>query len=273
MGREIKRVPLDFDWPLSKTWGGFLMPARLRGTECPDCDGSGQTHFGWWLQKFSYLMGMLADDVRGQENGKALHPWLAEFPHPHGHWEYLIDGTWGSGRDLEVEARRAAQTRFVVDRPSKDALTFFAALTDQPEENIGGGIFSRGSDTKYAVMQKLCEVTGVEVGCPTCEGHGSSEAYPGQRAEAEAWEWEQPPVGEGYQLWETVSEGSPITPVFATAEDLARWMTTHKWGSQTHLMASSFDVAMRFIDAGWAPSGMVSAEHGVEDGIEAVGRA
>lgn len=32
-----------------------------------------------------------------------------------------------------------------------------------------------------------------------------------------------PPVGEGYQLWETVTEGSPFSPVFATLEDLCRW--------------------------------------------------
>ncbi len=32
-----------------------------------------------------------------------------------------------------------------------------------------------------------------------------------------------PPTGEGYQLWETTSEGSPVSPVFKAAEDLAAW--------------------------------------------------
>lgn len=276
MGREIKRVSLDFDFPWNDSWAiwtGYQRPDSLQGTPCPDCDGSGQTHFGWWLQKFSYLMGMLADDVRDQENGKPMHPWLVEFPNGHGHWEYLVDGTWGIHPSVKGEARRAAQHRYVVDRPSKDALTFFARLTDQPEDKVGGGIFSSGSDIKYAVMQKLCEVTGVDVACQTCEGQGSTEVYPGQRAEAEAWEPTEPPEGPGYQLWETVSEGSPITPVFATPEELAHWMTEHSWGSQKDKMASSFDVAMRFIEAGWAPSGIASAEHGVETGVEAVGRA
>lgn len=31
------------------------------------------------------------------------------------------------------------------------------------------------------------------------------------------------PSGEGFQLWETTSEGSPISPVFATKEELAAW--------------------------------------------------
>lgn len=276
MGREIKRVPLDFDFPWDDSWAiwtGYRRPDSLQGVPCPDCDGSGQTHFGWWLQKFSYLMGMLADDVREQENGKPLHPWLAEFPNAHGHWEYLVGSVWGTHPSLKGQDRRDAPHRYVVDRPSKDALTFFARLTDQPEDKIGGGIFSSGSDTKYAVMQKLCEITGTDVACLTCEGQGSTETYPGQRAEAEAWTPSEPPEGPGYQLWETVSEGSPITPVFATPEELAHWMTEHSWGSQTSRMASSFDVAMRFIEAGWAPSGMVSAAHGVKDGVEAVGRS
>ncbi len=37
------------------------------------------------------------------------------------------------------------------------------------------------------------------------------------------WQPTEPPTGEGYQLWETVSEGSPISPVFASTEALAAW--------------------------------------------------
>lgn len=32
-----------------------------------------------------------------------------------------------------------------------------------------------------------------------------------------------PPEGEGYQLWETTTEGSPISPVFASCVELAAW--------------------------------------------------
>lgn len=33
----------------------------------------------------------------------------------------------------------------------------------------------------------------------------------------------EPPKGVGYQLWETVSEGSPVSPVFETLEQLCEW--------------------------------------------------
>jgi len=34
----------------------------------------------------------------------------------------------------------------------------------------------------------------------------------------------EPPEGVGWQMWEDTSEGSPISPVFKTAEELAQWL-------------------------------------------------
>src|SRR6056297_1275866 len=40
MGREIKRVALDFDYPINKMiWKGYHNP--YRGLKCEACDGSG----------------------------------------------------------------------------------------------------------------------------------------------------------------------------------------------------------------------------------------
>lgn len=36
-----------------------------------------------------------------------------------------------------------------------------------------------------------------------------------------------PPTGPGWQLWETTTEGSPQSPVFATLEELAAWCESH----------------------------------------------
>lgn len=38
---------------------------------------------------------------------------------------------------------------------------------------------------------------------------------------------ENPPEGDGYQLWETTSEGSPITPVFKTLDELCEYAEEH----------------------------------------------
>lgn len=33
----------------------------------------------------------------------------------------------------------------------------------------------------------------------------------------------RPPKGKGYQLWENCSEGSPISPIFKTLDELCEW--------------------------------------------------
>jgi hypothetical protein len=177
-----------------------------------------------------------------------------------------VDALVAAGRLMDFTHTWSAATRWQKIEPP---VTPTAAQVN--EWSLRG--MGHDSINASVVITARCEREGLREICENCDGHATVEAYEGQRAEAEAWEREEPPVGEGWQLWETVSEGSPITPVFATPEELARFMVGHSWGSQTERMASSFDVAMRFIDAGWAPSGGWSPEYGVETGVELIGRA
>lgn len=43
----------------------------------------------------------------------------------------------------------------------------------------------------------------------------------------------EPPQGNGWQLWETTSEGSPASPVFATLDELCEWCAANAtlWAS------------------------------------------
>jgi hypothetical protein len=242
MGREIKRVPLDFDWPLDKPWQGFLMPDELRSPNCAECGGSGTTPARDWVQQIASLTLLLNTDLSSQAQGRPMHPYFHD------------TGSYAHGK-----------------RPSRDIAEFCVGLAGRGEP----GRFHDAIDG-WRATDKLIEAAGLDPKvwgiCQTCKGAGSIDAYEGQSADAEAWEPTEPPEGPGYQLWETVSEGSPITPVFAEAEGLARYMTQHGWGAGNP-MASSFDTAMRFIDAGWAPSGVASPERGVESGVEWVGRS
>jgi hypothetical protein len=66
-------------------------------------------------------------------------------------------------------------------------------------------------------------------------------------------------AGAGWQVWETVSEGSPITPVFATREELV--------GHLVSVMGWRPDAAETFTSDGWAPS-LVMAGGQVMKGAE-----
>lgn len=259
MGRDVKRVPLNFDWPLHKVWQGFLMPDSLRGERCPACCGHGDSPAAQWLLKLCYQIKMLAGDVRDQEQGKPMHPWLTSNPHPPIEWNPLAPG----------EERPFVSDDYTVIRPTEDIITLFAALSGKRPEQIGG---LGGGNIEYDLWKAIVNASGLEHwgSCENCFGYGALETYPGQRGEAEAWESTEPPKGEGWQLWETVSEGSPISPVFETAEGLAQWLTTPDacWGAMDRPM--TIEQARGFVSVGWAPTGIANVG-GVHDGAEYVG--
>lgn len=193
MGREAKRVPIDFDWPQGKVWQGYLLPDELDEQQCGDCGGRGSTPARQWVEQMAALCLLLNTDLSAQAKGRPMHPYFNDT---------------GSRADL---------------RPSPDIAEFSIGLAGRG----GAGEWHDALDN-WRATDKLVEAAGLDPKtwgvCASCGGHGSIERYEGQRAEAEAWESTEPPIGEGWQMWETTSEGSPMSPVFATAEELARWL-------------------------------------------------
>jgi hypothetical protein len=59
-----------------------------------------------------------------------------------------------------------------------------------------------------------------------------------------------------YQVYETVSEGTPVTPPFATKEELVNYLVEHGdfWDQRRRHGGWSRDNAERFVNIGWAPS-------------------
>lgn len=244
MGREIKRVALDFDWPMDKTWEGYFTPSELQGESCEDCHGSGQTPSGWWLQHFSQRFEILAGDIGAQEQGRPLHPWIAEDPYPY--------------------AKRVGYSTEVI-RPSEDMAELLAALEGH---NDVERVKNRGGSS-YGVYKALIKASGIEDWgvCKPCKGNGVLEEYEGQFAERDAWKPIEPPAGAGWQLWETVSEGSPISPVCATREKFIEWlMNDYHWGVSGPLTREQ---AEKFIESAWAPSFIVTNGE-ITEGIKAL---
>lgn len=59
------------------------------------------------------------------------------------------------------------------------------------------------------------------------------------------------PTGEWFQLFETVSEGSPLSPSFETGDELAAWLAEHGDFYGTEWTAEQAEAMVR---VGWAPS-------------------
>jgi hypothetical protein len=257
MGREVRRVPLDFDWPLNKTWEGYLTPDSLYGKPCDRCNG-GETWASRWLYLLCSRINMLASDVRDQERGKPMHPWLANDTYP--------PIVWRPNRE-----RSFISTDYDVMRPSADIIPLLAGIAGCDPDQVGGFL---GRHTEYDLYKAIVAASGLEGWgkCEHCAGTGEHERYEGQRAEREAWERTEPPTGDGWQLWETVSEGSPVSPVFPTVEALAQWLTTAEGGHAAGPSHKPLTIsqARGFVGEGWAPTGIGNAG-GFHDGASYVG--
>lgn len=298
MGREIHRVPLAFDWPLNQIWQGYLMPDRLDEARCPDCKNGYSPHA---QNLYDLWYGHLPFDPASTGSTAWRHDTpairaraernIGEAPDFYGNGEAAIlreaqrlADHFNSGwlhhlTQDDVDALVAAGrlhdfthtwTREDGWQPKHPPVT---PTAEQVNEWSLSGFGHDGINASVAVRAR-CEREGIDDTCPTCKGHGSIEKYEGQRAEAEAWEPTQPPEGDGWQLWETVSEGSPISPVCAIAEDLARWMSSpaYTWGAvKTDADRPTYETALRFVMAGWAPTLVGSPQPGVVSGVEFIG--
>ena len=110
MGRELKRVPMDFDYPLKQVWYGYFL------NYIPTCKSTNDIDYCKQCKEFARIKGI-------------------------------------------------KETRY--ECPDYD--DYFKEVKEK--------------------LKELCE----------------------------------PPKGDGYQLWETTSEGSPVSPVFETLDELCEW--------------------------------------------------
>lgn len=84
-------------------------------------------------------------------------------------------------------------------------------------------------------------------------------------------EW-SPEQATWFQVYETVSEGTPVSPPFATREELVDYLVTHGdfWAQHRGRGGYSRKAAEAFVKDEWAPSMIVSGGR-VMDGVTAAG--
>ena len=251
MGRTLKRVPMDFTWPQGKTWGGYLNPFSGKSTPCDQCGGSGASPEAEHLKDQWYGNAPFRPDDRGSKPLTIHTPEVRAFAERNclSSPEYYDT----DGKAVDREASRlismwnaqwchhlnAEDVRALIEGDRLYDLThkFTAGKgwernsppnTPTPEEvnawSIGG--FGHDSINQWIVVGAECKRLGHSTTCSKCAGEGSLWPSAEIQKQAEEWTKTEPPVGEGYQMWETTSEGSPQSPVFATMEELCAWCAT-----------------------------------------------
>lgn len=181
MGRELKRVPLDFKWPLNKIWEGFINPHCKK---CAKCDGTGRTTAHERLSDLvSLLMLSGEDSIKGKN-----HPYFDS-----------IQKTVFGFNSI----------------PSSDLAELTNGLSGREMSFMGHDACDR-----WTATNKIIKAAGLSKNwgtCTTCKGH---RIDPSVRLKYTRWKEKEPPTGDGYQLWTTTNEGAPISPVFSTLKEL-----------------------------------------------------
>ena len=234
MGRELKRVPLNFDWPINMIWAGYLNPHRASCPEEGKTCFNGHTAAGQWLESICRLMGLLAEQALEAPQAEERRARGCIYPHPYlEEWSQaprtsVPDAVIQAIRDKdpqdEVQRNLAFERAYRAHPPKLLPLTpelqhLIEALAGKKARVMMGGGFA------WSLAKRLKEFAGVKEDdnwgiCPVCKGHNIDPAI----YEAhEAWTSTDPPKGEGYQLWTTTNEGSPMSPVFATLDELCAW--------------------------------------------------
>lgn len=293
MGREVKRVPADFDWPQNEVWKGYLNPHYGKSRNCPFCEGSGESRRARELKDRWYGKIPFAPSETGSVPFEADHPSVCELARRNVERSPEYYGT-DDGAE-EREARRLARLfnerwSHHLSQKDVDVLAKEGRLRDLTHEwTAEGGWMKRengesptaqetnewslggmGHDAIncWIVVRAACERENVSVECAHCSGEGILWETPEAKAESEAWEREEPPKGEYWQIWETVSEGSPISPALPSPEELARWMAGRSWGADK---GTPYETWLKFIRGpGWAPSAVGDGKGSLMSGVEAM---
>lgn len=259
MSRTLKRVALDFSWPLRKRWEGYLNP--YDGQKCQTCRGSGYSKEAKRFQDEWYGYSSFDPVAYGATPLTQAHPAIEAFakrnvesaPEYYGtglraleaeqyrlyrlfrnQWSHNliqedVDALLRAGRlwDFTRIPRTKEQNEVVRQRLADGGNSWLPesnGYRPTPEEVNTWSMCGMGHDSIncWACVQARCEREGVPTGCSICEGEGVLWD-PEVKLLHDAWQTQEPPAGEGFQLWETTSEGSPDSPVFSTLKDLCLW--------------------------------------------------
>lgn len=255
MGREIKRVVKDFNWPLKKVWNGYLNPWYKYNHQCQECRGSGYNKETKKIDEDWYAFDK--NDYIYLNNGKRYN---------NSAWQYHItqdevEALIRNNRLMEFTHRWTKENGWQKIeppiRPSAKEVNDWAIYHPMGHDSIN----------QFICVKARAKRLGVYGLCEKCNGEGNIWVSSDYEQKAKDWKREEPPIGTYYQLWETTSEGSPLSPPLETPEELAQWLTNNSvksFGSQVE----SYEIWLKFIcGPKWAPSAVGAPNLGLRSGV------
>jgi len=225
MGREIKHVSLDFDWPLNFQWKGYMCPYTSQ--KCIVCDGSG----------YNKETKQLADDWYDFNN--TGEKWCDKIT------QEEVDALIKHGRLMDFTHKFVRGKGNIKIKPKPQ-------ITAKMVNEWGRNGLRHDAINKWICIETRAKRLDIFGKCELCDGNG--EIWFNKKVEKLADDWYnnekyEPPTGKGWQVWETVSEGSPISPVFDSSDKIINWLIEKGY---------SRSASEKFIESEFALSGILS---------------
>lgn len=230
MGRELKRVPIDFEWEINKLWCGYINPHKIH--ECKECNGSGNS------KEFIKLL----DEWYGNhtEVNYKPNPFKNGFRYNTNAWKNNI--TEEDVTALFNANRLSYFTRVPINQEQIEIvkekiangenywISFNNGYIPTPQEVNEWNLKGFGHDSINAIVcvQARLKREGKPDKCSKCNGTGENWQHPIAKNLYKNWKSYDPPTGEGFQLWNTTTEGYPMTPVFNSLEELCQYCEKEK---------------------------------------------
>jgi hypothetical protein len=232
MGRILKRVPLDFKWSTNQVWKGYINPYQSQ--ECEVCDRTGlnpetkKIHDEWYsFDNAVYMQNPYRPNARYNVNAHSNNITETEIEAlvRHGRLSDLMDAWYHFNDEKNVWEKCDTSLPY----SEREWVECEQPKFPTPEEVNKWNLSCMGHD---AINAHICvEVRARELGvygeCECCNGDGEIWFSDEIEKLAENWESYEPPTGEGYQMWENTSEGSPQSPIFETLDELCEWCATN----------------------------------------------
>lgn len=259
MGRELKNVEAGFKWPLNKVWSGFLMPEDLHPQKCSCCNGQGyneatQELADTYYDSNNFGVNWTYDYYKDRDGNPATRP----------PWRILGNSLAWHNKITQDEVEALVAKNRLIDfthnwtretgwvRREDGYIPTAAEVNEWDTVSMGHDGINRS-----ILIEARATRLGVFGYCEKCDGEGSIFLSPEQETAYNEWKETPVPEGDWYQVWETVSEGSPVTPAFETANELIEYLV--KYGDNEGKSGGwTREAASKFVGVGYAPSLVIS---------------
>lgn len=234
MSKQLKRVPLDFQGKVGVLWEGYKNPHLAK--DCPSCGGYGYSEEYLALKEkwFSFDNQIWQKNPFRKNARYNINSWSHNITQEDVEALLAADRLWDFTR-VPLNEEQVEIVRKKIEAGENSWLPFNNGYIPTAKEVNEWNLKGLGHDSinMSVIIKARLKSSGLPHICNGCAGEGTYFSSKEVEALHKAWQPQEPPTGEGFQLW---NDESPITPVFENLDLLCEYCEAQEvsvFGKQT----------------------------------------